>query len=110
MAKPPKELLDAIHESLAERPLEWRYQELSARHAKSGVYIWMGASPTFLTVSIPVGSRASEDYGNDWPLAMPWQRKLRRAAFAARRASGWAPPEREAADLAASILRAASNA
>lgn len=108
MAKPPKELLDAIHESLAERPEEWCIRKEDAWHAGSGVAIHSHDDPMIMWLSVR-GERFSSA---DWALLLgwlvPWRVRLCLAVWRA------APPPRVVAEVAISdailALRATPNA
>jgi len=91
MARPPKELVDAICESLRDRPEEWCFYDHCAYHHEARVTISLHGE-FGLPCSISAGRAIYRCNGlGTWPWHWlnGWRRELRRSALAARMTSDW---------------------
>lgn len=82
MARPPKELVDAICESLRDRPEEWRFDEWSARHVSGRITVVGWCDGETVEIEVPNGK-----FGGLLILLclfVPWRHRIVSAALKAR--------------------------
>lgn len=107
MARPPKELVDAICESLRERPEEWCFGKYRTSNGRCGVSISSPDDPTIIDINVRgVEFGGLTFFSAIFGMFVPWRVRI---SWAVWRARPDASTERRSTALAAAAsLRGAS--
>lgn len=108
MARPPKELIEAILKSLRERPSDWSFSRHEAENVTAGVTVWVGNELYGMDVTVR-DRNGSKCYGGValGGALVPWRWRVYLAVERARRESGYIWPGSTATESALRKLSAA---